>query len=109
MSTPSLRGQSNRPIESIAISINRWQRQDDCLARSQFAKYPGPHRIGRKIREAFRPQLPDWSYLAADYSQIELRLLAHLSEDPILIMLFKPMKISILSPPRKFSIFLLTK
>lgn len=44
--------------------------------------------VGRKIREAFRPQLPGWSYLAADYSQIELRLLAHLSEDPILMKAF---------------------
>lgn len=44
--------------------------------------------VGRKIREAFCPQLPGWSYLAADYSQIELRLLAHLSEDPILMNAF---------------------
>ncbi len=44
--------------------------------------------MGRKIREAFRPQKEGWSYLAADYSQIELRLLAHLSEDPILMRLF---------------------
>lgn len=44
--------------------------------------------VGRKIREAFRPQLENWSFLAADYSQIELRLLAHLSEDPILIKAF---------------------
>ena len=44
--------------------------------------------MGRKIREAFRPQLPQWSYLAADYSQIELRLLAHLSEDPVLMSAF---------------------
>lgn len=45
--------------------------------------------IGRKIRGAFRPAKSDWSYLAADYSQIELRLLAHLSEDPHLIKAFK--------------------
>jgi len=44
--------------------------------------------VGRKIREAFRPQKKGWSYLAADYSQIELRLLAHLSEDPVLIQAF---------------------
>jgi DNA polymerase-1 len=44
--------------------------------------------VGRKIREAFRPQLAGWSYLAADYSQIELRLLAHLSEDPMLVNAF---------------------
>ncbi|MBS0648053.1 MAG: DNA polymerase I [Verrucomicrobia bacterium] len=44
--------------------------------------------IGRKIREAFKPQEGSWSFLAADYSQIELRLLAHLSEDPVLIKAF---------------------
>ncbi|MCP5505422.1 MAG: DNA polymerase I [Chlamydiales bacterium] len=43
---------------------------------------------GRKIREAFVPELPGWVYLSADYSQIELRLLAHLSEDPKLISAF---------------------
>ncbi len=45
--------------------------------------------IGRKIRGAFRPQKEGWSYLAADYSQIELRLLAHLSEDPALVHAFQ--------------------
>lgn len=44
--------------------------------------------VGRKIREAFRPEKKGWSYLAADYSQIELRLLAHLSQDPGLIEAF---------------------
>ncbi|MFI5334846.1 MAG: DNA polymerase, partial [Chlamydiales bacterium] len=43
---------------------------------------------GRKIREAFRPQHPHWSFLSADYSQIELRLLAHFSEDPALVKAF---------------------
>lgn len=45
--------------------------------------------MGRKIREAFRPELENWSFLSADYSQIELRLLAHLSEDPVLIEAFQ--------------------
>jgi DNA polymerase-1 len=44
--------------------------------------------IGKKIRTAFKPQESDWSFLSADYSQIELRLLAHLSEDPVLIKAF---------------------
>jgi DNA polymerase-1 len=44
--------------------------------------------LGRKIREAFKPKKAGWSYLAADYSQIELRLLAHLTEDPALITAF---------------------
>jgi DNA polymerase-1 len=43
---------------------------------------------GLRIREAFRPQKTGWSYLAADYSQVELRLLAHLSEDPVLVAAF---------------------
>ena len=44
---------------------------------------------GRKIREAFKPELPGYVFLSADYSQIELRLLAHFSEDPNLIRAFK--------------------
>lgn len=45
--------------------------------------------LGRKIREAFRPAKTGWSFLAADYSQVELRLLAHFSEDPYLLEAFK--------------------
>ncbi len=44
---------------------------------------------GKKIRQGFRPQKEGWSYLSADYSQIELRLLAHFSEDPELIRAFR--------------------
>ncbi|MEN6451208.1 MAG: DNA polymerase I [Thermoguttaceae bacterium] len=36
---------------------------------------------GREIRSAFVPGEPGWSLLAADYSQIELRVLAHFSGD----------------------------
>jgi len=43
---------------------------------------------GKRIRTAFRPELNGWSYLSADYSQIELRLLAHMSEDQNLIQAF---------------------
>ena len=42
---------------------------------------------GRMIRSAFVPQ-KGFKLIAADYSQIELRLLAHCSEDPILIESF---------------------
>ncbi|MBN1914730.1 MAG: DNA polymerase I [Parachlamydiales bacterium] len=43
---------------------------------------------GLQIRECFQPQHSSWSYLSSDYSQIELRLLAHFSEDPELIKAF---------------------
>jgi DNA polymerase I len=43
---------------------------------------------GRQIRSAFLPR-EGWRLLSADYSQIELRLLAHCSEDPILIKAFE--------------------
>ena len=36
---------------------------------------------GRKIRKVFVPSEPGWYILAADYSQIELRVLAHISGD----------------------------
>ncbi|KRM92996.1 DNA polymerase I [Loigolactobacillus rennini] len=36
---------------------------------------------GRQIRRAFVPRQADWQIFAADYSQIELRVLAHISHD----------------------------
>ncbi len=43
--------------------------------------------LGREIRAAFVAQ-PGWLIVSADYSQIELRLLAHLSQDPVLLEAF---------------------
>ena len=43
---------------------------------------------GREIRAAFVAQ-PGWKLLAADYSQIELRVLAHISQDPVLVDAFR--------------------
>ena len=42
---------------------------------------------GREIRAAFIPE-PGWELVVADYSQIELRLLAHMSEDAVLMDAF---------------------
>lgn len=44
---------------------------------------------GRKIRQAFIPSEKDWIMFSADYSQIELRVLAHISGDEKLIQAFK--------------------
>jgi len=42
---------------------------------------------GREIRAAFVPE-GGWELVVADYSQIELRLLAHMSQDPVLMEAF---------------------
>jgi len=44
--------------------------------------------MGRKVRRAFIPGTAGWRFLAADYSQIDLRVLAHLSRDPLLVEAF---------------------
>lgn len=43
--------------------------------------------LGRDIRRGFVP-IPGWTLIAADYSQVELRLLAHLSRDPAFVQAF---------------------
>jgi DNA polymerase I len=44
--------------------------------------------FSRRIRQAFLPQ-ENWLLVSADYSQIELRILAHLSQEPVLIEAYK--------------------
>ena len=44
---------------------------------------------GRRIREAFVPREKGWSILAVDYSQIELRLMAHFAGEDSLIQSFR--------------------
>ncbi|WP_404800776.1 DNA polymerase I [Guptibacillus algicola] len=44
---------------------------------------------GRKIRQAFIPTTKNWVMFAADYSQIELRVLAHIAQDENLIEAFQ--------------------
>ena len=46
--------------------------------------------LGRQVRRAFVADgAPDWQLFSADYSQIELRVLAHLSSDPGLLEAFR--------------------
>jgi DNA polymerase-1 len=44
--------------------------------------------LGREIRAAFVPR-PGWKLIVADYSQIELRLLGHMSRDAVLVDAFR--------------------
>lgn len=43
---------------------------------------------GKRIREGFVATDENWTFISADYSQIELRVLAHFSEDPALCEAF---------------------
>ena len=46
--------------------------------------------MGRQVRKAFMAEgAPDWLLFSADYSQIELRVLAHMSQDPGLLEAFR--------------------
>ncbi|HEV2386918.1 MAG TPA: DNA polymerase I [Candidatus Acidoferrales bacterium] len=44
--------------------------------------------LGRRIRAGFVAER-GWTLVSADYSQIELRIMAHLSDDPVLIEAFR--------------------
>lgn len=89
-------------VESLPLDINPNTGRIHCTFNQSVAatgrlscqnpnlqNIPVRSEIGKKIREAFCPEKEGWSYLSADYSQIELRLLAHLSEDPALIKAFE--------------------
>ncbi|MFP6569715.1 MAG: DNA polymerase I [Dehalococcoidia bacterium] len=46
--------------------------------------------LGKRVRQAFKADGENgWTLLAADYSQIELRILAHLSQEPALLEAFR--------------------
>ena len=49
---------------------------------------PARSEDGRQIRQAFVPGFAGWSLVTADYSQIELRILAHFSRDAALVEAF---------------------
>ena len=45
--------------------------------------------LGAEIRRAFVPGQPGWKLISADYSQIELRVLAHITQDERLLEVFR--------------------
>ena len=44
---------------------------------------------GRLVRRAFEPSEPGWKLVCLDYSQIELRMLAHFCQDPVMLEAFR--------------------
>ena len=67
----------------IHASFNQTVAATGRLSSSQpnLQNIPVRTREGREIRAAFLPREDGWRFVAADYSQIELRVLAHLSGD----------------------------
>lgn len=82
----ALPGLINRDTGRVHTSFNQTVTATGRLSSSgpNLQNIPIKTRIGKKIRKAFIPSFTDGLILAADYSQIELRILAHLSEDEIL-------------------------
>ena len=54
-----------------------------------FQNIPIRTETGRELRKAFIPQKKDWVILSADYSQVELRIMANYSREPELIKAFE--------------------
>ncbi|MFA8437874.1 DNA polymerase I [Pueribacillus sp. YX66] len=81
----------NEQTGKIHTSFNQVLTQTGRLSSTEPNLQNIPIRLeeGRKIREAFVPSQPDWVIFAADYSQIELRVLAHIAKDEKLIQAFK--------------------
>ncbi|GIQ69830.1 DNA polymerase I [Xylanibacillus composti] len=77
-----------KEIREKTGKIHTYYRQTIAATGRLSSQFPNLQNIpirmeeGRKIRKVFVPSEPGWQVLAADYSQIELRVLAHISGDP---------------------------
>lgn len=83
-----------KEIRSETGKIHTYYRQTIAATGRLSSQFPNLQNIpirleeGRKIRKAFVPSEPGWRILSADYSQIELRVLAHISQDEKLMEAF---------------------
>lgn len=79
----------NRATGRLHTSFNQTVARTGRLSSSNpnLQNIPIGEEFGLRIRSAFIAER-GWSLISADYSQIELRVLAHMSEDPLLIEAF---------------------
>ncbi|HEU5319865.1 MAG TPA: DNA polymerase, partial [Methylomirabilota bacterium] len=76
-------GRIHTTFNQLVAATGRLSSQDPNLMN-----IPIRTELGRRIRAAFIPA-EGWRFVAADYSQIELRILAHLSREPAIIEAFQ--------------------
>ncbi|MDR2697402.1 MAG: DNA polymerase I [Holophagales bacterium] len=76
-------GRVHTKLHQAAVATGRLASSDPNLQN-----IPIRTKEGRAIREAFVPE-PGWILLDADYSQIELRVVAALAKDPVLLSAFE--------------------
>jgi len=80
----------NKDTGRIHTSLNQTIAATGRLSSTSpnFQNIPIRTDTGRQLRKAFIPQKKDWVILSADYSQVELRIMAHYSNEPELIQAF---------------------
>jgi len=76
-------GRIHTTFNQLVAATGRLSSQDPNLMN-----IPIRTELGKRIRAAFVPE-PGWRFVAADYSQIELRILAHMSGEPAIIEAFE--------------------
>jgi DNA polymerase I len=84
-----------KEIHPVTGKVHTYYQQTIAATGRLSSQFPNLQNIpirleeGRRIRKVFVPSEPGWYMLAADYSQIELRVLAHISQDERLIEAFR--------------------
>jgi len=84
-----------KEISERTGKVHTYYKQTIAATGRLSSQYPNLQNIpirleeGKQIRKVFVPSEPGWVILSADYSQIELRVLAHISQDERLIEAFR--------------------
>jgi DNA polymerase-1 len=80
----------NPKTQKVHTSFNQTVASTGRLSSSNpnLQNIPIRTEVGKKIRKAFIPSYEDWFLVSADYSQVELRVMAHLSQDENLMEAF---------------------
>ena len=86
----ALPGHINKRTGRVHTSFNQTIASTGRLSSTKpnFQNIPIRTELGKKIRKAIKVQDDDFVILSADYSQIELRIMAHYSKEPELVRAF---------------------